>query len=38
MVIKYQHELLDIEELYAEGKKEMFCPYYLERKIQVRNN
>ena len=35
LIEKYQDKLLDIEDLYQEGKKEKFCPYFLERKKQV---
>ena len=35
LIKKYQHKLLDIEDLYQEGKKEEFCPFYLERKKKV---
>lgn len=38
IVNKYAAQLLDIEDLYIEGKNNKFCPYFLERKKMVSKN
>jgi len=32
---QYSRALCDVEDLFKEGQRHGFCPYYLQKKIQV---